>query len=195
MFRDPLQRVFAGYNDGLHDCEWMRKKFCSSRECSPDPSAANPLDYAHCVENCTINMLMGHHCGDPTDLDVDLAVQKVAELGFVGLTEEWHLSLCLFGTKYAVQIPESATYNVRPGTVERDSDLGSKVNEKLNSWRAENEKRVYKAAVARFWQDIERYGITRDECATRLNASADGSTKLQPVTVSLESIGSSRKST
>lgn len=88
MIRHPVQRVISGWFDDKHDCR----------------GAATIGVYAKCVKSCAAQMILGSPCGASLpDGEPDLfahepseAVDRIRKFGFVGITEEWELSVCLF---------------------------------------------------------------------------------------------------
>eukprot|EP00930_Biecheleria_cincta_P089106 TRINITY_DN78368_c0_g1_i1.p1 TRINITY_DN78368_c0_g1~~TRINITY_DN78368_c0_g1_i1.p1 ORF type:complete len:367 (+),score=50.83 TRINITY_DN78368_c0_g1_i1:56-1156(+) len=191
MLREPSSRVLSGYNDNLHDCVTMQQHFlCNGVSCLGDvflsgrwirnASVIDPVEYAKCVENCAVNMLTGKTCEAKDNPDVEAAVRKVGELGFVGLTEEWNMSVCLFHAKFGGRILASEIYNTRPGvyrTAQEDKQkletLTAQAERMLGDWPATIEMRVYEAARARFWQEIERWGVRRESCQSQIDMAFD----------------------
>merc|ERR1719188_2977225 len=92
--RQPEQRLISNYN-------WVN---------SGDRDSGNSLqEYAEVNQGCAVRMLThpnnnpgydGPYCGDMsqplTKDDEDLAKLRLAEFAFVGLTDEWELSICLW---------------------------------------------------------------------------------------------------
>merc|ERR1719343_801322 len=64
------------------------------------------------------NMLLGESCGPRkqsalSESSLAAAVDKVRAIGFVGLTEEWLLSVCLFHAKFGGDMLKAELVNVR----------------------------------------------------------------------------------
>merc|ERR1712232_168988 len=75
-------------------------------------------EYNECVKDCGSHMLTGSWCGQGESVipaDALRAVSIVQQLGFVGLTEQWPLSVCLFHAKFGGMCYRSSFVNVRPG--------------------------------------------------------------------------------
>lgn len=188
MIRDPRHRVLSGYHNGLHGCTQMQHQMkCSNffsggvdgkchgdihfdGEWIRDPSVINPVEYARCVENCTVNMLSGRSCAFHGHADVEFALSRVAKLGFVGLTEEWALSICLFHAKFGGPLLTNELVNNRPGPSQISSmpKMVERARNMLDAWPATNEMQVYQAAVARFWREIELYQLSRESCQNQI---------------------------
>ena len=68
------------------------------------------------------NMLIGHRCayhgGEPSEeqqsLDREAALARLPKLGFVGLTDQWDLSVCLWHAKFGGECLPAEFKNVRP---------------------------------------------------------------------------------
>jgi hypothetical protein len=192
MIRDPSQRVLSGYYNDLHDCPAIQEKYNCKEfgagrhlKCDGDtqmddgrfmrdPAVIRPTEYARCVSNCTANMLTGKDCGDPGPVDADRAVELVDKLGFVGLTDEWALSLCLWHKRFGGRVLTAEVTKMRPGIVSTlTGGLGSyDYHSLLGHWRSEADERVFEAAARRFWRDVLHYGIDRDECEADVRAAS-----------------------
>jgi hypothetical protein len=183
MFRDPSQRILSGYYNGFHDCMDLQEKYscvadpAGNLKCEGDvrmrdgsfmrdPERAPPIEYASCVENCTTNMLTGRRCEDKGPSDVERAEEIIDEIGFVGLSEEWALSVCLWHRKYGGRMLPAELANSRPGVITTLSGGSSKYDTQklLGDWRPKAERRVYTAATNRFWKDVSQFGVDRRAC-------------------------------
>lgn len=187
MIRDPSKRILSGYFNDLHDCPALQRKYACTRfngafRCNGDTlskggrfmrdiTAIPPKEYGSCVENCTANMLTGRSCSDPGDVDVAQAVAVIERLGFVGLTDEWALSLCLWHRMFGGRMVPAELKNVRPGAMTaRTHGLGTYDSHTLlGSWSPSADSRVFEAASRRFWSDIDRFGVTHETCEEEIN--------------------------
>lgn len=123
MIREPHRRIASGYTDNLHDCRAMQKEFgVKEYQTSPHPNqpsctnATEILRYAKCVEGCVLNMILGRYCSsgtkDRTKSDVDRAARIIEnESGFVGLTDLWSTSVCVFAALFPPIIREKYDFN------------------------------------------------------------------------------------
>merc|ERR1711963_1129096 len=122
--------------------------------------------YGRCVSGCMAQMLVGQKCGNPRKLSptqVAIAVSNVARLGFVGLQEEWQLSVCLFHVRFGGTCQRSEFENVRPSAARhRYAKVQATVKMTDESWPDEA---VYQAVAYRFWHEIEFHNVTHARCA------------------------------
>lgn len=206
MFREPRTRVLSGYfhytpeldaetggSGRLHDCPRMRSRYCLGDSCDGDKvtdsgrrvtnPAVVPLDeYGACVGACMTNMLNGRGCGDPQRADGDIAAAraKVRRFGFVGLTEEWDLSVCLWHAMFGGRCTSSEFADLRPGP---KRDGYGEHHEELRAWdlvtsppwlaaEAPPDEDVYKEAKAVFWERVQAYNVSRPACLANSDASA-----------------------
>eukprot|EP00971_Amphidinium_carterae_P132714 2628606-Amphidinium_carterae.2 len=95
MVLDPRQRAVSGWHNQKHSC--MR--------------AENQTDYLTCVSACHMQMILGTLCGSrkpgaKTTAEHDLiglqedeavaaATARLRHFAFVGLTEQWDMSVCV----------------------------------------------------------------------------------------------------
>mmetsp|Transcript_74528 Transcript_74528/g.197971 ORF Transcript_74528/g.197971 Transcript_74528/m.197971 type:complete len:316 (-) Transcript_74528:92-1039(-) len=177
MAREPRQRIISGYYafpQALHSCRRLQKAYHCKRggQCDgalekegrymPNPDVIPPRDYGECVENCLANMLTGADCGSATPPNVSLAIANLKELGFVGLTGQWELSVCLWharfgGTALEVELPQKHI-----GTMTLKG--GYDVEGLLGDWRPKNDVAVYEAAEERFYAELKSWNVTAEAC-------------------------------
>ena len=141
FFRDPISRVASGFVNGLHDCERVERQVgISSRSAciafaGGNTSAGELKDakraallYAKCVQGCQGRMVTGDRCdsswrhsprAEAVAARARKAVAKLRDFAFVGITERWGASACVFkrdfprpsGRKYPEQEPHFRASN------------------------------------------------------------------------------------
>eukprot|EP00929_Paragymnodinium_shiwhaense_P120412 TRINITY_DN92352_c0_g1_i1.p1 TRINITY_DN92352_c0_g1~~TRINITY_DN92352_c0_g1_i1.p1 ORF type:complete len:380 (+),score=28.96 TRINITY_DN92352_c0_g1_i1:43-1182(+) len=182
MFRSPRYRTLSGYFHNYHDCPAMRQKYGCPNEY--DREACKHLyapvsifkqqyrlkEYDNCVRDCQAHMLTGQMCGtgSTSPASFQAAASVVTQLGFVGLTEEWALSICLFHARFGGTCYKSSFKNLRPGTLTHKYDEAAR----LMAWPVGTDEAVYNKAVARFWQEAKAFGVTKARCRTSICPAA-----------------------
>jgi hypothetical protein len=191
MFRDPRERLASGYFHRLHDCPSLRNKMCVWRPKAQDglPGDCDRLfqtplwqqkptivEYNKCVGGCAAHMLAGRPCGIQPDriktaeeMDSKVkALKSIDQLGFVGLTGQWPLSVCLFHARFGGTCLRASFTNVRPGKHTHkydkffsvaDIDMGI-------------DQAIYEAASGRFWRDLWKHGLNLARCRQDICPSA-----------------------
>lgn len=167
MFREPTQRAISGWLHDRHDCV----------------DAETPQDYAACVGACAARMLTGGGCGGgqaPSEEDFEQAARRAAHLGFVGLTGEWDLTVCLFHAMHGGPCKPEEFFNARPGDVKHDSS-GYNVTQYLpDASRSPSfDDRLYARVEKIFWERIEKYGVSREQCEKVICPSASSFFELE----------------
>lgn len=157
MLRHPEERLVSSYNNGVHD--WP-----------PSMVYRLPKDiheYKEYVQGCTVKMLArngeAETCGekpDPTKLEVNKAIRMLNGLAFVGLTEEWDLSICLFRKLFGGKCYGSDFYNTRP----KNTDEYNKTVADLNGWKDVFDDPLYKAAQKLFHARLREHGLSKERC-------------------------------
>merc|ERR1740129_1193768 len=116
------------------------------------------------------NMLLGNWCNSSSaslsDEMVQRAVEKVKAIGFVGLTEEWLLSVCLFHAKFGGDMLQAEQVNVRKAPEQSSGDKLVHILKSANFTPADQV--VYVAAQERFFREVEEYGLTKELCRGRI---------------------------
>ena len=115
---------------------------------------------------CATRMLNGAHCVSPLSVDardVALAVKRVSELRFVGLTEDWVASVCLFHRVVGLPQPKRAQArntrdNARGAGGPGPGPGGGGDATEAAAPRDSADAAVYAAAATRFAALLERHG-------------------------------------
>jgi hypothetical protein len=72
------------------------------------------------IASCMAKMMLGFNCGHYVRLELDQleeAKRRVRQdMAFVGLSEHWNASICLFHRKYGGRMDATELANLRPGT-------------------------------------------------------------------------------
>jgi hypothetical protein len=94
LFREPRARLVSAYNYNKHSFGIGTRQEFVQRVKTLD-------DYIHtpAILGCSTKMLTGSMCANPTPLtseDLQLALENLRGFSFVGLTEAYNASICLF---------------------------------------------------------------------------------------------------
>lgn len=151
MFRQPEQRMISGFHQNCHDV---------------DGNEHSLHHYSRMVAGCGVKMMNGNLCGEDVQVTDDMLAHALWRLSdgfaFVGLTEEWALSVCLFHAMFGGDCHEREFLNVRPG-VSR-SEAGYDTSE-LNGWHDPWDGALYKRATEIFWGNVAKFHVSHDSCA------------------------------
>jgi len=161
MLRQPEQRIISSYYDRLHDWNLPRP-----------PSDLR--EYAEGVRGCSVRMLtvtssfpacfLSPLAPPPSEEEVDVAVQHLRDgFAFVGLTEEWDLSICLFHAKFGGSCSDAEFDNMRLGSG-RPHDEAVYDTSELRGWVDVADRRLYSEAQKIFEQDLARFGVSAADC-------------------------------
>jgi hypothetical protein len=107
------------------------------------------------VKGCMARMLTGGYCADdgaahgaPFNVDVNEAIRVLRTLAFVGLTEEWNDSVCLFHKMFGGRVTQAEFHNFHPSHHPKpDMHIRDELDDPL-----------YEAAKARFHELQKQYG-------------------------------------
>lgn len=183
MFREPKERLASGYFHRLHDCPGLRNKVCVPRDTPEnglngdcDRFFQTPLqqqkptiaEYNKCVGGCTAHMLAGRPCGINPDMrtiavETDSkvkALKAIDQLGFVGITEQWPLSVCLFHVRFGGTCLRASFSNVRPGKHTHIYDNFYSVADTVMGV----DQAIYDAANKRFWREVRENDVSLARC-------------------------------
>jgi len=175
MLRNPEQRMVSSFVDNRHS--WP-----------VTPENPPPLDlmkYKDQLQGCSVKMLvrggdaaaldafwnygaLGPHwggpCGEgpePSAAEVQEAKKRLREgFVFVGIQEEWGLSMCLFHATFGGSCHGSEFLNSR--------HLGHKLtydaDKLLQGWKDPFDGELYKDATSLFWERMSERGLSVEAC-------------------------------
>jgi len=112
-------------------------------------------------------MLTGYNCGDLHQTDksrLKKAVKIVQKIGYVGLTEHWELSMCLWHAMFGGECIASEFKTLRPG-LERKH--GKYYDESAFGEWFPDDQILYEAAKKRVEQQMIAYNVNPHSCATK----------------------------
>lgn len=165
MARNPRNRLLSGYVHQLHDCHALQREF-NCAEHKPKLKCIDRYDddlmarYSKCVGMCSTAMLLGERCNSDIDWPntPSNAPQWYADnIGFVGLTEFWNVSVCLWHIMYGGKCIPEEMLNLRPGNYS-----GSPAH--IMKYVHPRERTTYSAMVKRFWHDVHTYDVSPASC-------------------------------
>lgn len=173
FFRQPEQRVLSAYYDGhgwledfsnpdsskfLFRCNlsytgYPLQDLLEAFKGTMAAQIASPHDIIPFVHQPPRDLALGHQ-----------AVQRLREgFAFVGLTEEWDLSICLFHAMFGGPCHSSEFHNARPGQHAKDAD-GLYDTSILQGYQDEIDGLVYAEAVRLFRQNLAVHNVSVDSC-------------------------------
>jgi hypothetical protein len=196
MFRQPEQRLISGYNDFYHSwgCSERPESVLDYADALQGCSvkmltrvSGGLLEPFH-ADKCTKAQAdlpknskpIGLVCSDhtvPTDKETALAVGRIADLAFVGITEQWDLSMCLFHAMFGGQCHAADFYDgsmpsasgeepweSTKNPVEKDPVSGLYVTDQLHGFTDEADRKVYAEALRVFYARMQAYNVSRESC-------------------------------
>lgn len=147
-FEGTMTLQLAGQEVGEKWIYWPKERFCSK---SPDSTGKNPGGGANFDDV------------KPTP-DIDLALERLRKgFKFVGLSEEYDLSVCLFHAMYGGECLKEEFENMRPG-VQGGSARQDYVKSILRDYSDTVDGQLYDAAKEIFWNNVKKYNVGRSTC-------------------------------
>ena len=189
VFRRPAQRLISGFHHregGRADAMIAPGMPAGERAAMRRSASHDPGMYVRWpgIAGCATKMLLGSDCASKLVLHAEDAARAVSVLrehfAFVGLTERWALSVCVFHALLMRGVPvDAAELALTHAGAKRPTALlggrsgrsaapaGFEYDEAvLQGFVDVHDERVYAAARARFWSDVRRTG-----CAQRLDVA------------------------
>lgn len=164
LLRQPEQRLIAQYNFQLANPQWMLNYELGSLR-----------DFAEVFQGCAVKMLARTnpyqaHClwyesAPPTVDEDDRALLRLQSgFAFVGLTEEWELSVCLFHTMFGGDCKIDELNDMRIGPNRTGKQVPYEIAP-LEGFTDVHDGKLYFEAVRIFESTLQHYGVTRPACS------------------------------
>jgi len=126
MFREPFDRLVSGFNYNRHMDGKSGKEMKMIENAVKGKSRETQLEiYIRLGDllGCQTKMVVGHRCATNytlTQADLEKAKQRVDRMKFVGITNQWTRSICLFHRMLGGQIYDVEFQNQRAGHYNRE---------------------------------------------------------------------------
>jgi len=160
FFRQPEQRLLSDYSmlcstGGSLDpsCNQKQNFFKQHQACATKMLTSTSLVVDHCVSH-----------SEPSESDAIAAEDRLMNLfAFVGITEKWDLSICLFNAKYNNPCKSNqfdSSFHVNSTTEAHgwyDTDA-------LDGFVDKYDGRLYDRALQMFEEDLVRFGVSEENC-------------------------------
>ena len=187
MFRDPSRRLVSDYSRAMgnwnHDNQ--RREYPSASWDDPFQPPADALSleqYARRFEGLAVRMLAtSTHCEDGTAratetcTDMPSGALEVARtrlrdgFAFVGDTDDWEASICLFHLKLGGRCLDVELINNRPtagsNSIQAERDSAKTVSDIRARFTDRYDSVLYADARQRFERDLQTYGVNAESCA------------------------------
>lgn len=161
MLRNPRQRLVSQY---IHDHTVVSPIF---------PNIDDPQLYAEQAKGMAVKMLAFNNytrsCrhyrtnATLTHQHVDVAKQRLrTDFAFVGLTDRWDESICLFHAMFGGQCRDLEFANVRPGA-KSELELGNNIST-LRDVVDEFDEPLYEEAKQIFESHLLKFGVSLENC-------------------------------
>lgn len=166
FFRKPSQRLLSAYHDLLHSVGFGRFEYKILKQTSSLGGAAAYVRFPG-IAGCTARMLTGADCADPSPVRsnatfdggksvLESALLALEKLEFVGLTERWDESICLFHRMFGGRIHPGEFKNFH-STDQKKKPKPVYDEQPLHGFKDAVDERIYEAAVQRFERDLKQH--------------------------------------
>lgn len=168
MMREPRARIASGFMHNMHDAYALQKKYKLIENNSvkiwhkmlqkmSDTDIQKLFEtYAHDVQCCATNMIMGKSCGYTVCKKPLHAIERLRSFHFVGITEQWKRSIETFakmhGTvPYPIELQDSR--------VQEKTDLYKKIRSISHNLSYVIDDEVYGFALKNFEKKNLRFNF------------------------------------
>jgi len=155
MFRAPAARTFSSWKHFAVEADpksyWERNRGVVTKMLTAQEGYANCCGDPH-------SFLDDDCCELEEEPDTRTALARLDGFKFVGLTEHWDLSICLFHAMFGGECLQGEFINMRP------SDLRTLANP-FENFTDPYDSAVYGKAEKWFWTNIVKFGVSRGTCA------------------------------
>jgi len=176
MFRQPEQRILSAYYDDDHNFAAADQDlaqaghWCGSKDGLPKMPL---LDFAEQWRGGMTYQLVAKGRGGVLNLagrpptthhDAAEAARRVREgFAFVGITEMWDLSMCLFHKMFGGACQPSDFEDIRPSSPGKTAQAEYNASELLG-WQDDADAVVYQAALDVFHKNLAAFSVSHSTC-------------------------------
>lgn len=173
IFREPSQREASAYNwikreprCCTKDWGWKEEVF-KPMKANIDSNKYNLSESIGKFKGCMTKMILGYGCMENktiTQKDVDVAITRIKNFKFFGITNDWKNSVCLFNYRMTGKkfVTLRSLSNVRP-TNAQTKDI-SQYDEPTS--KDPFDGRLYQEALKIYKDRLKEHGINEGECVT-----------------------------
>mmetsp|Transcript_111449 Transcript_111449/g.249095 ORF Transcript_111449/g.249095 Transcript_111449/m.249095 type:complete len:286 (+) Transcript_111449:62-919(+) len=149
MFRQPEQRFLSSYYYKDEKEEHMDLEVLK-------------LENSGCYTKMLTRNSTGCKGSPPTRAEVEEAKFRLQTgFSFVGITDQWDLSICLFSFMFKQTCHSSQFLNTRPTKGDTSTDYDTSV---LNGWRDPYDSELFDIAMVTFEANCKKYNISESSC-------------------------------
>lgn len=174
MVRDPRTRLRSAYEYGMHAHGQLPK---DRRRMAAEVKTAQDFARFPGIAGCQVKMLLGHFCAEDIEVTEHMTSEAIRVLqmaAFVGITDEWDASVCLFHAMYGGRLRPTQFDNVRntshfprsfleksrhPSNSSSFSRSGQGKEDVLSKQHDPEDWRLFQAAQLLFRQRQMAYGV------------------------------------
>jgi hypothetical protein len=175
FFRQPEQRLLSDYNylcpegSTVENCDNKLAFFQEHQACATKMLTATESVNGHCMS-----------IPEPTFAEVALAETYVLQsFAFIGITEEWDLSMCLFNAKFGTPCNPSQFLNEGHGNSTGTTNSWYDTDD-LDGFVDKYDDVLYARATQIFNAELVQYGVTVQSCATEMATCSASATARKP---------------
>lgn len=164
LFRDPLRRAWSAY-------KWFA-----------EPVNVSEAEYARRIKGTTVRMMSGQRYGldcnwpqypcdagpDQEPAHLQVATDRLRGFKFVGLTDEYPLSVCLFHARFGGECLPSEFENMRPTSAKTGQSHEEQAVALLGDVVDEEETTFFLSVYDRFCSDLNAFDVTHEACRTKI---------------------------
>ena len=118
-------------------------------------SALNSMARFDGVPNCQTKMVLGFQCGADakiSDEDIRIAKTRISKYLFVGITDDWDRSVCLFHKMLGGKPKQIQYENILPGTYEK-----AKSRKEFTLSKGDRDIELYEYVKLLVYERFEKY--------------------------------------
>eukprot|EP00927_Polykrikos_kofoidii_P010638 TRINITY_DN1447_c0_g1_i6.p1 TRINITY_DN1447_c0_g1~~TRINITY_DN1447_c0_g1_i6.p1 ORF type:complete len:374 (+),score=39.50 TRINITY_DN1447_c0_g1_i6:132-1124(+) len=163
IFREPTSRALSAYNhfgEGKGDMLAYTKKI-RGQQASMLSAGADGMSKIRCEFNQTD---APEECKRMVEPDVSLAIQRLDGFAFVGILEEFDMSICLFHKMMGSECLAVEFLNTRKATYAGGTNVQEEELKLIAKQGDPWDEPVYESALRRFWGDVRKYDLKPSVC-------------------------------
>lgn len=169
MLRQPEQRAISMFNYGgstmyeNHSEMLASSAGCVVRMLTMNDGGSNGL-FSESDGGCSSSHCWGRDAPVPTQRQVEVAKDRLREFAFVGLTEEWDLSMCLFHAIFGGECAREEFLDSRPSEEQESPSNTLYDTSVLEGVTDPYDGEIYALAQSLFDENLRSYSLSHEAC-------------------------------
>ena len=165
FFRHPVIRMLSSWTHSPSPWGWENVKFINASKRGKDMTFQEYLQNMAGCQTKSLTRGVPYPCTEASPVkpkELDAALEILRGFAFIGLTDEWELSICLWHAMFGGDLYSIELANIRPHRKNVSNDVVTKITNEVRLDFADGA--IYFAAKSWFHEKLLQFDVTKEKC-------------------------------